>query len=280
MSLSEINLEHWNLKEFINDSSLKGKPLYYYTYRNGKYIFRGTDELFNKLKEKNNGDIVYDTILHGYHVTRLDEEYDEKKEYLLQDDREIIEFKVTTPKTTDRNVLSISKDEMAFIIKGHLEDQEDLRKHIYKYVEELEPESELIVPKLKYKYISINGISLKSADLRLFYNTWLFDILASTDVQEIELPNLTLSNIKAMRDLFNGNIEFNTFLKQASNYQLAILTGPRTMLDLYDFIDARIMMANFEDTKWLLREQLGKIQFPEKWGKVKRLDELVNVAKE
>lgn len=277
--MTSEQLERWNLKEVIDDSELRDKFWYLYLHKDGVYNLVATNSNFNTIIHVVDSTIndIHTTM--GYSVTQANEEYDEKKQYNLRYNSEIIRFNVV-PHNVGKNVFAIWDlgQSMLFATKGSLKYQQNLPK----VFAELEPEPELVVPKLNYKYISINGISFKSADLRLFYNTWLYQTLVSTNAQEIELPNFSLIHLKLLKAVVTGVDPIGFISLNLSKYELAILSGPRTMLDICEMPEVESMMKRMWYNSGLpLREQLSKLpDSRNNIDQIKRLTELIRIAKE
>lgn len=169
----------------------------------------------------------------------------------------------------------------------------------------IEQEEKLDVPKLNSRWIKINGIQFKSSDLRLFYNTYLYDTLVNTGESEIELPNLPLKDLRLLRDVFTGIVSLLYFYENCSKYAYELLSGKRTMLDIFDLKVARRLICSQFRFGIPLREQIAglkynftkRIKIPvtgtatipsarilsnivQELGEIGRLDELIQIAKE
>jgi len=138
-------------------------------------------------------------------------------------------------------------------------------------------EAELQVLQLTHKYITINGISFLSADLRLLYNTFLFDTLVMTSESHIDLPNITIEDLLSLRDVFAGRKSLGEL--KLSGYTQMQLSGERTMLDVYDLILAKMFIDQTFVLGISLRQQLANIIIPVDVGKIVRLEELIKLVK-
>lgn len=112
---------------------------------------------------------------------------------------------------------------------------------------------------LKHKYISINGVRFNSRDILLLYNTTLVDILLSQDEQDIELPNMDSRDLRLLQSLFAGRISMLYFYEHSSKYTYSLLSGKRTMLELFDMLTSRDMIIKGYRVGTPLRVQLSEI---------------------
>lgn len=140
-------------------------------------------------------------------------------------------------------------------------------------LERLSPTGALAV---QGKYIKINGISFLSADLRLLYNTFLFETLVMTGEDSINLPNVSLEDLRSLRDVFNGMKSIGEL--GLSSYTAKQLSGDRTMLDIYDLILAKMYIDRAFSIGVPLRQQLANIKIPQNVGTIVRLEELVRIS--
>ena len=88
--------------------------------------------------------------------------------------------------------------------------------------------------------VIINGIEFKSNDLRLFYNTQLYDLVFSliqTGQSNIQIPYISLKDLKLMRDLLQGRIMPQTFTDELSSQGIVFLGGDRTFYQLTESAD-------------------------------------------
>lgn len=143
----------------------------------------------------------------------------------------------------------------------------------------VENEMDLEVPKLKHKYVHINGICFKSSDLRLFYNTHFYDLLVNTQVGEIELHLMSLDDLKLMKDMLAGRISFLYFYTNISDYTFAQLMAEHSLIDLFELLQARWFMLKDYSIGLPFKIQMSKIEVGEKLGKIGRLEELIGVAR-
>lgn len=141
-------------------------------------------------------------------------------------------------------------------------------------------EEELKVPQLKHRWVRINGISFLSSDLRLLYNTFLFDTLATTGESDVTLPGFTVQDLVLLRELFTGMSPLIYVYQRLSNYAYSQLSGQRTLFNLYDQIVVRILIDQNYSIGVRFRDQLKSIKVPEDLGKLVRLEELVGIASE
>ena len=165
----------------------------------------------------------------------------------------------------------------------------DIRPKTYTFFVE---EAPLEVPKLKHKYIKINGISFNSLDLALLYNTFLLETLVATQEPEINLPLMPLKDVKLLKDVFTGHTPLNYAYIHFSDYTYRQLSGDRTMLNIYELILARREIDRIFDLGLPLRIQLASIKLrwplaprsfsegPETQIKISRLKELINLSSE
>lgn len=144
----------------------------------------------------------------------------------------------------------------------------------------LEEESELQIRDLKHRYIRINGIEFRSLDLKLFYNTFIWDTLIMTQEQSINLPLIPLTDIHLLRDLFNGRVSLLYFYEKIDKYTYLQFSGKRTMLDIFDFLPARRLIIEQFRIGIRLKEQIRNIDNP--WGDItiSRLSELIEITNE
>lgn len=151
-------------------------------------------------------------------------------------------------------------------------------------------EPPLELPKLRHKYIKINGISFNSLDLVLLYNTFLLETLVATQEPEVTLPLMPLKDLKLLKDVFTGHTSLNYAYTHFSEYTYRQLSGGRTMLNIYELIIARRAIDRFFDLGLPLRIQLAsiKLSYPlaprsfsqglEQEISISRLEELINLS--
>jgi len=149
----------------------------------------------------------------------------------------------------------------------------------YQYVPIYE-EASLTVPYLNYKYIRINGVSFLSRDLRLLYNTFLFETLFFTNESDITFPTLKCSDLLLLKDMFTGMSPMLYVYEHLSDYAYNQLSGDRTMFALYDEVVVRIAIDKAYLPGTSLRDQFKQATIPEELGRVVRLDELIRIASE
>lgn len=115
-------------------------------------------------------------------------------------------------------------------------------QEIYK----IEPESEYIdfnhkndeydlkIEPILHPIVRVNGITFKSADLIIFYNTQFYDLVSfiSHNTTDIEIPYISLKDLKLMRDLLEGRIMVQTFRDSLSPTGVVFLGGDRTFYQL------------------------------------------------
>jgi len=140
----------------------------------------------------------------------------------------------------------------------------------------IDNEPQLDIPEPKGKYTSINGVSFYSAHLKLFYNTFLYSLVV--DSAQIELPRASLRDVRMLRDTLQGLTPLYYFYQHMSDYMYAILNDKRTMLDIFDFLPARIMINRSFEIGLPLHLQLARLKKRAE-DKITRLDELIEVAK-
>lgn len=274
------DIDNWNLQLVDDTSYLKDKKWSFY-FENSE----GLDGAPEYLGEYNTFDEVYDAIqkqlirerdsVPGSVITKLDEVYNKEREYDLKDN-ELIAFKVE-PRLKGAIVFAIGeRQNLWYALKGTWEDQDSIPV----IFQELEYEEELKVPFSSYRLVTVNGITFDSRDLRLFYNTFLFDTITATGEQTLELPNLSLRDLKLLRDMLKGRLSFLYFYQNISQYGYAQLSSKRTMLDLYDLKWARYYIDKAFKIGLPFRQQLASIQVAKTLGKIGRLEELVRIASE
>lgn len=141
--------------------------------------------------------------------------------------------------------------------------------------------STLEVPKLQQRYVSINGVSFKTSDLRLFYNTWLYDTLVKTGEKDIVLPNISIDDLKLLRDVLTGNASMLYVYHRLSDYTYRLISGDRTMFDVYDGLGFRHLIDMGYDIGLPLVDQLTTLPPDEVrvLGSAPRQRELIDLAK-
>lgn len=139
------------------------------------------------------------------------------------------------------------------------------------------PESPLYIPHLNYTRVKINGIEFLSSDLRLLYNTFIFDTLISTGESELWLPNVTRQDLKLLRELFTGMSPMLYVYSSLSEYTYQLLSPERSLFDLYEEPVVRIAIDRTYSPGLSLREQLNLLK-ESVVNKVSRVRELVEVA--
>jgi len=275
----------WNLEVLKDYDSLKDKKweLYYENTRRPEH-FGSFDTLEQAAKE------ARQIMGPDSAIIPINEIYDRNKRYPGMKDEEenandILTF-LTKPDFTKPVMFAISGDyEKWYALKGDWEEHEAV---LYTY-RELEAETGLNVAYLLHTYININGVCFRSDDLRLFYNTFLYDTLVNTQhvefkssdtskVRYLHLPNMSLKDMTLMRDLFMGRVPILFFYQNISNYAFEQLSGKRTLLELYDLLHARYYMDMSYKIGLTLRQQLAGIQISSKIGKIARLEELIKIA--
>lgn len=144
----------------------------------------------------------------------------------------------------------------------------------------LEEEPKLEVPYLKHKRIKINGIEFKSSDLRLFYGSWLYNTLVNTGESNIVMPKFGVFWLRMLRDIFNGLDNLLNFYIRCPLYVYSILSGDRTLLDIFDLKVVRRLICSQFRFGIPLREQIADMD-PQKYylGEIGRLDELIEISK-
>ena len=141
-------------------------------------------------------------------------------------------------------------------------------------------EALLTVPYLNHKYIKINGVSFLSRDLRLLYNTFLFETLVYTNESDITFPTLRYSDLLLLRDMFAGMSPMLYVYEHLSEYAYNQLSGERTMFSIYDEIVVRIAIDKAYSPGAILRDQLKQAVIPKEIGRIVRLEELSRIASE
>lgn len=193
---------------------------------------------------------------------------------------------------TRRNVIfPIPREIKEDFVAGYLGvySDEPLRKFIirpiggYTEVSQYQPvysDDYLVVPHLRTKYVEINGVSFLSADLRLLYNTWIYQTLVYTGESKIYLPNLYRQDCILLKELFTGMSPLLYVYNHLSDYALSQLLDERTMISIYEVPVARAIIDESFSPGVNLRDQLKLVKIPEELGKIVRLEELVRIAGE
>lgn len=125
--------------------------------------------------------------------------------------------------------------------------------------------------------IKINGMEFDLKDIQLFYNTHLFDLIRYSGEKEFVIPNITHNDLTLMRDLFKGRISLLYFYENISRYMYIEVSGPRTMIDIFDLLPVRYFILEVYSPGLPLRQQLRKIEYGNV-GTIGRLDELIQIT--
>lgn len=149
----------------------------------------------------------------------------------------------------------------------------------YLTVSQLTPAEQGLPPR-GGRYIKINGISFLSSDLRLLYNTWLYQTPLFTGESELYVPNLLRQDLILLRDLFTGMSPLLHVYEHLSDYAYRLLSGERTMMSIYEELVPRILIDQAYLPGVSLRDQLGTVKVPREIGKIVRLEELLRIASE
>jgi len=262
--------ENWNMKlEEINNY-----PWVIY-HGSRPYHFYEADEVtyktFQEAEEEMKSKIDDNAWASGELMVNLTFLYSPTLNYNVPEN-EIWNFRYI-PSEDKKVVFAISTHGIWFITKGKLEE----REHLPQIFTELEAEEELHVAISNFKYITLHGICFLASDLRLFYNSFLYDTIVGTGEANFDLPNLSLKDLRLMRDVLAGRISFLYFYSNLSAYAYAQLSAKRTLLDIYDFIPARYYIDHAYVIGVPLRQQLKAIQIAASTGVIKRLEEVINL---
>lgn len=139
-------------------------------------------------------------------------------------------------------------------------------------------EEPLVIPHITSRFVTINGIEFHSSDLKLFYNTRLLELVELSS--NINFPLVPLQDLKLLKDVLNGILSLPYFYKHISQYTYELLSGPHTLLDLYDLLPARYIINEAFIPGAKLIDQVANIKYSQRqYGQIKRLDQLIQVTK-
>jgi len=142
---------------------------------------------------------------------------------------------------------------------------------------ESQGELDLQVPELLHKYVTINGVSFKSYQLRLLYDTFLYQTIATDpSIQHFYFPRLMRKDLLMLRDVLAGRMPLFWFYQNMSNYTYSILSDNRSMLDLYDFLPVRALINERFSIGIPLEQQIMKVD--KLVDEISRLKELVEIC--
>jgi len=263
--------ESWNVKTVYDLSSVKDKNFFLYTRDNNSTEVLELGE-FRTIQEVRLYLINYLEIRYRLVYIDRDWSYTEANPGLGTANIYNVHATLNEPS----RIIALTNHKNFYITKGTEKENEELKK-IFVIAEE---EAELQIPFLKYKYIYINGVAFKSMDLRLFYNSFIYDTLLRTGESEIIIPNLSVQDLRLLRDTLTGRTSFLYFFQHISTYAYLQLSGERTLIDLFEFLPARYFIdLTFEIGKSLL-ESIQNIEVPRDVGVISRLEELVRISRE
>jgi len=131
---------------------------------------------------------------------------------------------------------------------------------------------------LKQSKVNINGVEFKSEDIKLLYNTHLFDLIKMSDESNFDLPGVSLKDLRLLRDAFEGRISLLYMYENISDYMYAQISNERSMMDIFEFLPARYFILSAYSLGLPLRQQLLQVKY-EDLGTIGRLDELIAIAR-